>query len=144
MARPSPHLNGKIKLQKNFGAVFCNEDRWISCNAVVSPRTMVEHLDYDDWSLNGDIIYSGMNLFNAGSKFQVWEFRVSPESMKYQLEQADAISTVKNYHSIKCCSMANYHIQLVEELVNPVSVCAPSWQSSYWRGTGKYLARRYD
>ena len=63
--------------------------------------------DYDDWSLNGDIIF--------------W---YKPLQKKLEISNKLVLPTGKNYHSIRCCSMANYHIQLVEELVNLGSACS--------------------
>ena len=50
--------------------------------------------DYDDWSLNGDIIFWYEPL-QRRIEISSMGIRVSPESMKYQLEQADATDREK-------------------------------------------------
>ena len=50
--------------------------------------------DYDDWSLNGDIIFWYKPL-QKKLEISSMGIRVSPESMKYQLEQAGATDREK-------------------------------------------------
>src|SRR5699024_7787533 len=85
-------LEREDKIAKELGAVFVMKigDKLQRSGKPHDGRAP----DYDDWSLNGDIIFWYEPL-QRRIEISSMGIRVSPESMKYQLEQADATDREK-------------------------------------------------
>lgn len=77
--------------------------------------------DYDDWSLNGDIIVY-YDVLDIALELSSMGIRVDETALKQQLEKPD-VRTEKTFRSRKIFWKRNFRTPLVEESDSPGSVC---------------------